>query len=493
MHRIYNFNPGTDNGNVITITDCQHSDRTQNFDYDTLNRIKDGYTTGSGTMVSDWGETYSIDAWGNLTTIGLYPGKHNSETLNQAATTLNQLTGYSYDAAGNMTQNGSVAYTYDAENRITTTSGYSYVYDGDGERVIKCSGTYPSCATGTLYWRGNAPDALTELTFAGAASEEYTFFGGKRVARRDGTGHTVHYYFSDHLGSTDLITGTDGGINKTSAYYPYGGEISVTGPTYANNYKFTGKERDAESGLDYFGARHYASPVGRWMVPDWAAKPTDVPYANFGNPQSLNLYSYVQNNPTTVGDPDGHIGAEEIASDVAEELASHPEAVEKALAGVASATEAIEVGAAATAGRIVGGAAGMYVIEMISPSTTVGGDKTAAEQEQQENSPPPEASASGAGARSGGGNSGTIYKVPGEATQSGKPYIGRHNQADPATTRKSADGRDRTKAQVVETYDAANKQEGRVKEQKHIDQHGLKNLDNKRNEIRKPKKEPGTN
>jgi hypothetical protein len=42
------------------------------------------------------------------------------------------------------------------------------------------------------------------------------------------------------------------------------------------------------------------------MIPDWAAKPTSVPYANFGNPQSLNLYSYVQNNPTTVGDPDGH-------------------------------------------------------------------------------------------------------------------------------------------------------------------------------------------
>jgi hypothetical protein len=42
------------------------------------------------------------------------------------------------------------------------------------------------------------------------------------------------------------------------------------------------------------------------MTPDWAAKPTDVPYANFGNPQSLNLYSYVENNPTTTGDPDGH-------------------------------------------------------------------------------------------------------------------------------------------------------------------------------------------
>jgi RHS repeat-associated protein len=68
----------------------------------------------------------------------------------------------------------------------------------------------------------------------------------------------------------------------------------------------TGKERVAESGLDMFGARYYSSPFGRFMTPDWEAKPTNVPYANFGNPQSLNLYSYVENNPTTTGDPDGH-------------------------------------------------------------------------------------------------------------------------------------------------------------------------------------------
>ena len=68
----------------------------------------------------------------------------------------------------------------------------------------------------------------------------------------------------------------------------------------------TGKERDSESGLDMFGARYYGSSLGRFMTPDWAAKPMSVPYAHFGNPQSLNLYSYVENNPTTVGDPDGH-------------------------------------------------------------------------------------------------------------------------------------------------------------------------------------------
>jgi RHS repeat-associated protein len=71
-------------------------------------------------------------------------------------------------------------------------------------------------------------------------------------------------------------------------------------------HKFTGKERDSESGLDEFGARYYASSAARFMTPDWAEKPIDVPYANFDNLQSLNLYSYVNSNPTATRDPDGH-------------------------------------------------------------------------------------------------------------------------------------------------------------------------------------------
>jgi len=86
---------------------------------------------------------------------------------------------------------------------------------------------------------------------------------------------------------------------------------------------------------------------------------------------------------------------------------------------------------------------------------------------------------------------GSIYKVPGSATKSGKPYIGRHNKPNPAKTRKSNDGRDRTKAKVIDKYDPNNVQEGREKEQKAIDDHGgVNNLDNKRNEI---KKDPSNN
>jgi len=79
---------------------------------------------------------------------------------------------------------------------------------------------------------------------------------------------------------------------------------------------------------------------------------------------------------------------------------------------------------------------------------------------------------------------GSIYKVPGEATTNGKAYIGRHNQPTPQETRKSDDGRDRTKAKVIDKYDAKNVTEGRIKEQKAINKEGgVENLDNKRNEI----------
>jgi hypothetical protein len=85
---------------------------------------------------------------------------------------------------------------------------------------------------------------------------------------------------------------------------------------------------------------------------------------------------------------------------------------------------------------------------------------------------------------------GTIYKVPGSDTPSGKPYIGRHNKPDPQKTRKSQDGRDRSNAEVIDTYDPNNVKEGRLKEQNAIEsQGGVNNLDNKRNEIAPKKKE----
>jgi RHS repeat-associated protein len=70
--------------------------------------------------------------------------------------------------------------------------------------------------------------------------------------------------------------------------------------------QFTGKERDAETGLDYFGARCLSAAQGRFISPDWSSRPEPVSYADLTDPQSLNLYGYVRNNPLRLTDPDGH-------------------------------------------------------------------------------------------------------------------------------------------------------------------------------------------
>ena len=97
-----------------------------------------------------------------------------------------------------------------------------------------------------------------------------------------------------------------GAIENESDYYPFGGERVVSQSVTDQNYKFTGKERDAESGLDYCGARYFSSITSRWLTPDWSATPTAVPYADFSDPQSLNQYGYVRNNPMSHADLDGH-------------------------------------------------------------------------------------------------------------------------------------------------------------------------------------------
>lgn len=71
-------------------------------------------------------------------------------------------------------------------------------------------------------------------------------------------------------------------------------------------YHFTGKERDSESGNDYFMARYYSSAMGRFLSPDWSAKEEPVPYAKLDDPQTLNLYSYMRNNSLAGVDADGH-------------------------------------------------------------------------------------------------------------------------------------------------------------------------------------------
>jgi RHS repeat-associated protein len=251
------------------------------------------------------GNSYGYDAWGNLLTKTVT--KCGAENMSLTADGHNWLhaagTDYQYDAAGNMSNDGlGHSLTYDAESRISQINGgaVQYTYDPEMGRVRKDVSGQPSTE---YYYFGN--EIVAEQNVSTGAWTNYVFFGGDRVARREYPSGDVSYYFSDHLKTASVIADATGTIKAESDYYPWGGELQLVAND-TNHYKFTGKERDAESGLDYFGARYYSNGLGRWVSADWSATPVPVPYADFGDPQTLNQYSYVRNLPTTRFDADGH-------------------------------------------------------------------------------------------------------------------------------------------------------------------------------------------
>ncbi len=139
-------------------------------------------------------------------------------------------------------------------------------------------------------------EVVDEVSSGYSIQNEYVYFDGRRIARRDGSGN-VTYLFSDQICSSRVITDSSGNVCYDADFYPFGGERAYT-TSCAQNYKFTGQERDAESNLDNFIARFYSSAEGHFMSPDPLS-------GDIGDPQSLNRYAYVRNNPLTLTDPTG--------------------------------------------------------------------------------------------------------------------------------------------------------------------------------------------
>lgn len=328
----YNFNLNTaDNGNVAGITNNRDSNRSLTFVYDALNRLTTAQTTStySNSTSRCGAESFACDAWGNQLskalpfinyvnyvgctgespfgfTIGTNNQIQNPSTAPQcfnSSGALQTTAVYCYDAAGNlMTDKTGASHYYDAENHLKSLPalGISYVYDGDGRRLAKLNSSGQATK---LYWYGTGSDPLDETDGSGATTNssfnEYAFFDGHRMARRDYQ-NNVYYYVADHLGTARATVQA----GQTAAcydadFYPFGGERTYT-DTCDSAYKFTGKERDSESGLDYFGARHYGSSLGRFMSTDPSSASIDKT-----NPQSWNRYSYTYNNPLAYVDHNG--------------------------------------------------------------------------------------------------------------------------------------------------------------------------------------------
>jgi RHS repeat-associated protein len=340
---------------------------TWTFQYDALNRLLSGAAT-TGTY-SGKNACWSYDDFGNRT-IESVQASACSNAGNFASTLVfnanNQLSGVIplgggsqspptllYDAAGDVAQDlvTSNQYVYDAEGRIcafSTPNGMGgsivvgYLYDANGTRVAKgtihsvlvngvatlsCDLTQNGFTLTESYVLGPGGEELTMLDGSGAWQRTNVFGGSGQLATYDiaanpahtstnglpATAPALHFQLTDPLGTRRMQTNADGQPETDIQSLPFGDGLAPSTDQYApataddaTPLHFTGKERDAESGNDYFEARYYSSAMGRFLSPDWSAKVEPVPYSKLDDPQSLNLYAYVQNNPLIRVDVDGH-------------------------------------------------------------------------------------------------------------------------------------------------------------------------------------------
>ena len=280
---------GFDNvGNITGITDAVDSSRTRTYQYDELDRLLEaGSDSYGGNLV------YQYDEIGNMTYNYRYGDYQYDDPDHKHAVT-------------SITNNGQTVdtYVYDANGSMTSGAGrtFSYNYDNRAESI-----TYGGAATVSVYDAGGqrvkkeVPGSTT--TYIGDIYEctegvctKYIFGGSQRIAKIDTS--DTYYYHTDHLGSSSVITDSTGMEEQDIYYYPFG-EIKTNTGSDVTKYKFTDQEWDAESGLYYYDARYYDPKLARFISAD-----TIVPDPR--NPQALNRYSYVVNNPIKYIDPSGH-------------------------------------------------------------------------------------------------------------------------------------------------------------------------------------------
>jgi RHS repeat-associated protein len=186
-----------------------------------------------------------------------------------------------YDERGNQTDRGPDDFTWDHENRMTgltigsTTA--SYAYNGDALRMSSTVGAN----TTSYVW-----DVAAGLPVILQDGTNTYVYGLGLISTYDGTNMT--YRLTDGLGSTVNLCDASGNVLVTYAYDVFGAIRSQTASS-ANYWKFTGEQRDSESGLDYLRARYYDPEVGRFL----------------GQDPLGGGYAYAGNNPANMVDPSG--------------------------------------------------------------------------------------------------------------------------------------------------------------------------------------------
>ena len=203
-----------------------------------------------------------------------------------------------YDGNGNLIQGVDQYYEYNDFNELervrednsTGRIVVEYLYDQDGERLKKKEFFSDGTNQTTYYISENFVQIRNE---SGVYNYTYYYDELDLVAEKSPDGE-MKYYHPDHLGSTTLITNESGDVVEETFYLPYG-EVVEGGDS---RYGYTSKEKDTETGLNYYGARYYDSYLRHFTQPDQEIK-------DIYNPQDLNRYSYTRNNPYKYIDPTG--------------------------------------------------------------------------------------------------------------------------------------------------------------------------------------------
>jgi RHS repeat-associated protein len=288
-------------GDILTANDSANGN--WSYNYDPLSRLLSANATGQAY-------TYDYDRFGNR---WHQNGPRSSQLGFDANNRITGVTGVGYDAAGNLISDGSGpgthTYFYDAENRLIQVDGTlgtcstataCYVYNTEGQRVRKTTG-----GSSTDYLYDLAGHKIADVDQTGVFMQGELYAGDRHVAiyaPEPGPTGATFFTHSDWLGTERVRTDMTGASCESIASLPFGDGQSITGTCGdVSPLHFTGKERDAESGLDNFGARYNSSQLGRFMSADDTAADDHE-----GDPQGLNLYSYGQNNPINATDPDGH-------------------------------------------------------------------------------------------------------------------------------------------------------------------------------------------
>jgi RHS repeat-associated protein len=168
-----------------------------------------------------------------------------------------------------------------------------------GKGTLKTS--FSASPVGTYYIYSFDGRLLAEYSPYNQCVRDYLYMGNRLVAEYQPLEAKYYYYTPDQINSTRIVTNDAGAVVYAAAHDPYGAIQQTWVNTYDPTPKFSGKERDAESGLDYFGARYYDRSQYRFISVD----PIINPETFLQSPQRMNLFSYCAANPISFMDPNG--------------------------------------------------------------------------------------------------------------------------------------------------------------------------------------------